>query len=196
MGAEAIREQCGALYELALADRLKHFTLRPDLLEAAADEVVATIRENYPDLQVPPHSRWRHFMLDGRDRWEEHAAKLDVPAQERARLECELAIVSVLLDAGAGPLWTYRDPDSGAEFARSEGLALASLDMFMAGAFSGGKGPGTDAAALARFSAEALARGFQVTEDNPLEGLGGRASLIAALGRAVSAGRSACASGP
>ncbi len=187
MGAEAIRVQCGALYELGLAGKLKHFTLHPDKLEKAADEVVATIRETYPDLAVPPHSRWRHFVLDRRDRWEEHAAKLGVSAQERARLECELAIVSVLLDAGAGPLWTYKDPDSGAEFARSEGLALASLDMFMAGAFSGGKGPGTDAAALAAFSAEALAGGFQVTEDNPLEGLEGRASLIAALGKAVAA---------
>ncbi|MBE3637906.1 URC4/urg3 family protein [Mangrovicoccus sp. HB182678] len=187
LSPEAIRAQCGAIYDLGLAGKLKHFTLHPEMLETAADEVVATIRETYPDLAVPPHSRWRHFVLDRRDRWEEHAAGLDVAPQERARLECELAIVSVLLDAGAGPLWTYRDPDTGAEYARSEGLALASLDMFMAGAFGDGRGPGTTAATLARFSAEKLAAGFQVTEDNPLEGLEGRASLIAALGQAVEA---------
>ncbi|WP_206078396.1 URC4/urg3 family protein [Poseidonocella sp. HB161398] len=184
---DAIRAQCGALYDLGVAGRLDHFTVDPDRLEIAAEEVVATILETYPDLAVPPHSRWRHFVLDRRDRWAEQAAKLDVPPQEMARLECELAIVSVLLDAGAGPLWTYHDPDTGAEFARSEGLALASLDMFMAGAFGSGTGPGTTTARLSRFSAEALAAGFQVTEDNPLEGLEGRAALIAALGKAVEA---------
>ena len=187
MSAEAIRAQCGALYDLGVEGKLKHFSVHPERLSHAAEEVVATIRENYPDLNVPPHSRWRHFWLDRRDRWAEHAERLEVPPQDRARLECELAIVSVLLDAGAGPLWTYRDPDTGAEFARSEGLALASLDMFMAGRFGDGRGPGTRAGRMARFTAADLAEGFQVSEDNPLEGLDGRASLIAALGRAVEA---------
>ena len=54
----------------------------------------------------------------------------------RARSDFDLAIVSVLLDAGAGPQWRYRDPLIGHEFARSEGLALASINMFMWGVFS------------------------------------------------------------
>ena len=55
----------------------------------------------------------------------------------RARAEFDLAIVSVLLDAGAGPRWRYRDAVTGESIGRSEGLAIASLDMFAAGAFSG-----------------------------------------------------------
>ena len=46
----------------------------------------------------------------------------------------DLAIASVLLDAGAGPDWRYREDVSGESFARSEGLAVASFDMFASGA--------------------------------------------------------------
>ena len=51
-------------------------------------------------------------------------------AAERARTAFDLAIVSVLLDAGAGPNWQFRYPVSGEYVGRSEGLALASLVMF------------------------------------------------------------------
>jgi hypothetical protein len=77
---------------------------------------------------VPFHSRWRHFRAGRQDRW----AAIDdaapwADAAERARAAFDLAITSVLLDAGAGPQWAYRDPDTGARVGRSEGLALASL---------------------------------------------------------------------
>ncbi|MEO1468979.1 MAG: DUF1688 family protein, partial [Pseudomonadota bacterium] len=83
---------------------------------------------------------------------------------------------------GAGPDWRYRDAD-GTAYARSEGLALASLDMFADGAF--GRAMASEAATLAGFGPDDLARGFQVGPDNPLEGLAGRAALIADLGRVV-----------
>ncbi|MEE4237638.1 MAG: URC4/urg3 family protein [Anderseniella sp.] len=174
---EAVRAQSRALLEAGLDGKLAHFTVHPEKLPAAADLVCDVIRTNYPSLDVPPHARWRHFVFDGEDRWAAHAdASLGDP-QERARTECELAIISVLLDAGAGPAWRYQDARTGQTYARSEGLALASLDMFMAGAFAPGR--------LAAFDAGLLASGFQVTADNPLEGLEGRAALIARLGQAV-----------
>jgi hypothetical protein len=43
----------------------------------------------------------------------------------------------VLLDAGAGNDWTYRDETSGQSFSRSEGLGVASFNMFRDGFFSG-----------------------------------------------------------
>jgi hypothetical protein len=46
-----------------------------------------------------------------------------------------LFLVSVLLDAGAGNAWAYTE-NGGEKFGRSEGLAIASLDMFLAGFFS------------------------------------------------------------
>jgi hypothetical protein len=40
-----------------------------------------------------------------------------------------------LLDAGAGNTWVYTE-SGGAKFGRSEGLAIASLDMFLSGFFA------------------------------------------------------------
>src|SRR5262249_53387197 len=113
--------------------------------------------------------------------WRDHAT--------RARAEFDLAIVSVLVDAGAGPTWRYRDRLTGSEIGRSEGLALASLDMFAAGAFSGVPGDPlrADAEPLARLSVADLRNGFQVDEHNTLVGLDGRAALLRRLGEQVAA---------
>ncbi|MBV8510042.1 MAG: URC4/urg3 family protein [Xanthobacteraceae bacterium] len=173
---------------LGLTDRLPHFQVDLTRLDAAVDLVLATMRNNYPSLDVPFHARWRHFVLGGVDRW---AAIADMQRwtdrAARARAEFDLAIISVLLDAGAGPAWRYRDRVTGAEIGRSEGLALASLDMFAAGLFSARPGEPlrADADALARLSVADLHRGFQVDEQNPLVGLDGRVALLRRLGEQV-----------
>ncbi len=96
-------------------------------------------------------------------------------------------IVSVLLDAGAGATWRYRDPLNGIAVGRSEGLALASFDMWAQGAFSDDPAYPlcADATRLAALTIEQLAAGFQVGPENPLEGLEGRVSLLNALGKAL-----------
>lgn len=48
--------------------------------------------------------------------------------------------MSVLLDAGAGDKWRYKEPGSGATYERSEGIAVASLHMFKAGLYSSNSG--------------------------------------------------------
>jgi hypothetical protein len=106
---------------------------------------------------------------------------------ERARARFDLAIVSVLLDAGAGDRWRYREAATGADFARSEGLGVASFRMAEAGAFSTGGAWRADAAALAAIDAPALVRGFQVSDDNPLVGLDGRMALLRRLGATLAA---------
>jgi len=42
----------------------------------------------------------------------------------------DLYLVSVLLDAGAGSHWSYKSIDNGRVYRRSEGIAVASLEMF------------------------------------------------------------------
>ncbi|KAG5459634.1 MAG: hypothetical protein BJ554DRAFT_8419, partial [Olpidium bornovanus] len=137
----AVRERAAAVYRRARAGTLAHF--RADL--AALDRVAAYVRalvdRDYPAAGpdgVPPHSRWRHFQAGGVDRvaallarWHQAAG-----ATERARRVFDLFVVSVLLDAGAGSAWRYRDPGTGETYARSEGLAVASLEMFRSGLFS------------------------------------------------------------
>src|SRR5690606_34053664 len=106
-----------------------------------------------------------------------------------ARALVDLAVVSVLLDAGAGADWRWREPGTGIELGRSEGLALASLAGFQAGAFSSrAQEPlRVDAAGLQRLTEAELARMFQVGPGNPLVGLAGRARLMNALGQALAA---------
>ena len=172
---------------LGLDGRLEHFRLDLAQLETAADLVLTLTRQAYPTLDVPFHSRWRHFVVGADDRWaaiEQTARWSDVAARGRASFD--LAIVSVLLDAGAGTAWRYRDAVSGKTIGRSEGLAVASLNMFAAGAFTQSNDPlRVDAGALIALSDEALRRGFQVSADNPLAGVDGRADLLRRLGRTV-----------
>jgi hypothetical protein len=194
LNAEAVRGRAHRLLALALEGKLDHFRVDPGRLDDAADLVIEVTLATYPSLDVPFHSRWRHFVVSGEDRWaaiERAAAHMSEwrDAVERARAAFDLATVSVLLDAGAGPDWTYRDPASGVRIGRSEGLALASLDMFAAGAFSSDprRPLRVDAAALQAMTGETLCRHFQVDAGNPLLGVEGRVTLLRRLGAAVAA---------
>ncbi|WP_029085917.1 DUF1688 family protein [Brevundimonas aveniformis] len=183
LNAAAVRERAHEMLDLALAGQVQGWRVDLDRLPDTARFAAGVIRDQYPDLKVPFHARWRHFVFQGRDLWAEMSARLD-DADARARAAFDLAIVSVLLDAGSGPGWRYRDAPLGIEATRSEGLALASLRMFEAGAFSDRDDQPlrADAAGLIELSAAALAEGFQVADDNPLAGLEGRASLLNRLG--------------
>ena len=180
----AVRARGAEMLELARAGGT-HFAVDAAALPACADYVTEVIRANYPMLDIPHHARWRHFAAGGVDRWGALAATLGPDAAERARVRIDLCVTSVLLDAGSGPAWRYRE--DGRELARSEGLGVASLDAFRAGLFSSSGAPIADAAGLSGLETGALGRAFQVTADNPLAGLEGRASLLRALGGAVAA---------
>src|SRR5215467_14134334 len=110
---------------LGLKAELLHFCIDLERLEIVADLVADTTRAAYPTLDVPMHSRWRHFEFQGVDRWAPLAGAQAWNRDEAARSAFDLAVVSVLLDAGAGTSWSYRDHRSGATIGRSEGLALA-----------------------------------------------------------------------
>jgi Protein of unknown function (DUF1688) len=190
LNAGAVRKRAHRMLDLGLNDRLKHFRIDLDRLDATVDLVLATTQKAYPGFDVPFHSRWRHFVVGGTDRWAAIAgAKNWRDAGELARAEFDLAIISVLLDAGAGASWRYRDSVTGGAIGRSEGLALASLDMFARGAFSDSANDPlrADAATLQRLTVADLQAGFQVSDDNPLVGLEGRVGLLRRLGQQVAA---------
>ncbi len=188
---EAIRARCHELLRLGERDALPNFHVHFDRLPAAADYVAQVIRENYPTLEIPYHARWRHFTAGGIDRWGRLAAELKgLDADEIARIRFDLCVVSVLLDAGAGPGWKYAEAETGQTVTRSEGLAVASLHAFRAGLFSGdraGRPLRADAAGLCPLPPNAIEKAFQVTADNPLVGVEGRAALMRNLGAALKA---------
>jgi hypothetical protein len=170
---------------LGEAGKLEHWTVRLDRLPAVAAFVAEVVRDQYPTLEVPFHARWRHFVSGGRDLWAEVTATHYWPdAAARARAAFDLAITSVLLDAGAGPDWNFEDPKTGLTSTRSEGLAVASFRMFEAGAFSADPEDPfrADASVLSPLAADDLGAGFQVGATNPLIGLEGRAALLRRLG--------------
>jgi hypothetical protein len=190
LSAFAVRERAHEMLAAGLRGELSHFTVDIASLSMAAHVVSELIRANYPDLKVPFHARWRHFVIGARDLWAERAGETAwASPAAKARAEFDLAITSVLLDAGAGPSWKYLDPATSQVVTRSEGLAVASLRMFEAGAFSSDPADPlrADAERLTRLSHEEIADGMQSMVGNRLVGVEGRADLLASLGKAVAA---------
>ena len=183
----AIRERAGQMLKYVEDGRSAWFALDAAGLEAAVQATLSVTRQRFRDpSKIPFHSRWRHFEAGGRDRWAGLAERLKgLPPEEVARRRIDLAVVSVLLDAGAGGLWSYKEPASGQSFMRSEGLAVASFNMFANGAFSRDSKNDplrVDAERLVRLTPVDLAMGFQVRGHNSLLGLEGRAELLRKLG--------------
>ena len=184
----AVRERAGGLLARAREGGSAEFLVVDSRLDSAAEEVAAVTRSRYPSLEIPYHSRWRHFEAGGVDRRRALDERLgDADAAERARAQIDLALVSVLLDAGAGPAWSYREPGTGLVLTRSEGLGVASFHAFIDGHFSSdpSKPLQVDAAALGRMRAAELARALQVDAGNPLVGLEDRTALLRRLGGAL-----------
>ncbi|NET37633.1 MAG: URC4/urg3 family protein [Cyanothece sp. SIO1E1] len=183
-----IRERCHQLFTLACADQLEHFRCDLTQLEPIANYVIQVMKAEYPQLEIPFHSRWRHFEVGDRSRLDPFEQKLATySALEQARIKYDLAVMSVLIDAGAGTDWRYVEPGTGEIFQRSEGLAVASFHLFCQGMFSSDVNHPwqVDADGLQQLTKSALMTGFQVSADNPLVGLEGRLELLRSLGQVL-----------
>jgi hypothetical protein len=187
LSAAAVRERCEIVFAAAERGATQHFRLASAQLDEAVDRVIATTRRRYPDLAIPYHSRWRHFTTGGVDRAALVAPAAD--AAETARSRIDLAIVSVMLDAGAGARWCFHEAETGRVLSRSEGLAVASLRAMQAGHFSADPGSPwrADAAVLSQISPKALAGAFQHGTGNELLGIDARAALLRRLGEVCAA---------
>jgi hypothetical protein len=184
----AVRERCANVTRAVEEGRSNHFRIDRSRLPVAARMVADFTRVRYRDLAIPYHSRWRHFDAGGRSRVSELNRHLACYGPEdRLRAHIDLAVVSVLLDAGAGGAWRYREPGMIDDYSRSEGLAVATIAAFISGAWSASPGEPlrVDGAALSQMDAPTLAHWFQVTSANPLPGLEGRAALLRRLGHVL-----------
>ncbi|MBR8836185.1 MAG: URC4/urg3 family protein [Stigonema ocellatum SAG 48.90 = DSM 106950] len=184
----AIRERCGQLFTMVVEDKSRYFSCDLTQLGRVADYVISVMREDYPDRQIPFHSRWRHFEAGGVSRNSQLDEKLTgLTSVEKAVAKFDLAIVSVLLDAGAGNTWYYYEQETGLNFRRSEGLAVASFQMFCQGAFSSSPQQPlqVDAQKLQVLTEKELAHGFGANAENPLVGIAGRLRLLQKLGQVL-----------
>lgn len=170
----AIREAAERVLSFVEANESPWFSVNFARLEPVVDFVVSIMQRDYPSGEIPFHSRWRHFDTDRIS-----VCFQGMEARSRVESALELAIVSVLLDAGAGGDWRYCDR-VGKQWSRSEGLAIASFDAFERGDFGGVKqvtGQG-----LRKLTMHQLAEIFQVSDNNPIVGLEGRWQLLQRLG--------------
>ncbi len=184
LSAAAVRQRCRWFFEAARAGTLKHFVYDDSMLDDCVQVVAQETLTNYPDLVVPYHSRWRHFETPTGDLSNVLLKYVGASDQDRCRAELDLVFVSVLLDAGAGGRWQYRDADTGMVYRRSEGLAVASIRMFVAGLFSSDPASPcqVDSDALIALDVDGLERGFKTDDDNSLPGLAERTLLLNRLG--------------
>jgi len=179
-----VRTRCMRLYKLAKNDALKYFHLQLDKLPVAVGRVVDCIKKFYPDLRIPYHSRLRHFgeeRISWLNREWQHVNEM-----ESTRRMIDLVTVSVLLDAGAGPVWGFAAMD-GTRYTRSEGIAVASFEMFVRGLFSSDPKCKyqVDARGLANLTLNHLEEGFQICGSNKMVGLEGRFQIIKRLGEVM-----------
>ncbi|GAA6037792.1 hypothetical protein JCM8097_005039 [Rhodosporidiobolus ruineniae] len=182
----SIRERCTRVFALAQSNKLDYWTLDLSQEGKIVDFVCELIARDYgTDYDsIPPHGRWRHFVGDRVDpllqKWEED----NVDPLEKARRLVDLMVVSVLVDAGAGNEWKYSPKEGGAPIARSEGLAVGSLEMFEKGMFSGEEEQPfrVDAVGLSKITPQQISDAMQVSDSNPMTGIDGRAQLLVRLG--------------
>lgn len=142
---KSIRDRCEMVYSAIKSGHPEaRFEIDESQLDNVAEFVADLIKKDYPNpsTDVPPHSRWRHFLPVGSVESSVIEPLRVAGGDEKVVVKAllDLFVISVLLDAGAGDKWKYTR--KGLEpVGRSEGLAMASMDIFMQGAFSStGKG--------------------------------------------------------
>jgi hypothetical protein len=125
----AVRERCRALR--ARSDRGEgYLAVDAERIDRVVDYVAEVIRQDPTASELPTHGRMRHFDAGGRLRSIQLARMLGhLTREEQARALIDLVVPSVILDAGAGPAWAFTE--DGLRLERSEGLAVASLHLFL-----------------------------------------------------------------
>lgn len=189
-----IRSRCNLIFEAAKSDQLAHFRVNLSKMHYVVNFVQSLMDRDYASYDdVPYHSRWRHFEVGGVDRtaalkkgWRDSA---HCDSLEIARRLVDLVTTSVLLDAGAGDAWKYKEAGTGLEAGRSEGLGVASFHMFDSGAFSGdprGFPHRADSVGLKGLADDSVRAAFQVDDAaNPLVGCDGRTQVRGSDGGGV-----------
>ena len=184
---ETVRQRCAAVAQ----SKLQYWSVNDAALPSIIDYILKLIKRDYGTnyASIRPHGRWSHFLAQGKDRIEplfNEWKSAGVDKLEQTRRMTDLTVVSVLLDAGAGTTWKYTEK-GGDPIGRSEGLAIASLDMFKAGLFSTGQAHQVDAAALGKLTSEEIVNGMQVGKGNEMPGADGRADLLIRLAGVLTA---------
>ncbi|KAK1992534.1 DUF1688-domain-containing protein [Colletotrichum falcatum] len=187
----SVRERSKIVTEKALRNELKHFDVDMSKFQNVVSFVSKIIKRDYepPFNTIPGHGRHQHFCVGGRDRISQLLSTFpeEVDNTEKCRRMIDLFLVSVLLDAGAGTKWSYKSTENGRVYRRSEGIAVASLEMFKTGIFSSDSKNKfqVDKDGLRNLTVEKVAAGLQSQPGNEMAGIEGRTQLLQRLADAL-----------
>ncbi|CDO96504.1 unnamed protein product [Kluyveromyces dobzhanskii CBS 2104] len=186
----SVRETCEKVYGKSLGKnngKSKHFDVSTDKMSKVADYLLNIIERDYQNLaDIPVHGRWQHLNCNGVDRMDNLIQKWTSEGHdslEVCRRLIDLITFSVIVDAGAGSTWNYKEGET--LIGRSEGLAIASFYMFQKGDLSKDKSQTVNGATLKSFDKADFDKGFQISAENSLQGYEGRIELIRSLGNSL-----------
>ncbi len=189
-----IRRRSFVLYDNLIKNKSDYFTLDEKKWGYVLSLLVNVMKERFPSAKnnqdfirlIPPHSRLRHFEVSGKILWHEFNDLKEKNLHEWGRTMFDLVMMSALLDAGAGAKWKYESKELKETFIRSEGLGVATFEMFRKGLFSSDpeKNPHqVSFKKLMSLTEEELKNAFQDSPEHPLEGLSSRLELMCAWGK-------------
>ncbi|CAM0135817.1 hypothetical protein VKS41_001747 [Umbelopsis sp. WA50703] len=182
LSLRAVREQNKRIYECVKTGQLQHFDIDLEKMEEVVRFVTLLVKRDFDDpSEMPTHSRWRHFDAGGKPRIKQLLASMPASSQlDKAKRLIDLFVISIILDTCPLHQWGYQEKSTGRVHRRTEGVAIAVLEIFKSGLFSSDPGDPyrVDAAALADLTVEDLANGFQISAKNSLVGLEDRINLI------------------
>jgi len=186
--AEAVRVRAQVLLEKARAGALEYTSVDLSKLGPAADRAISAAEKSFPDGQFPPYSIWRNLEAGGVDRWGMLAGARGFSGpEEMARSAFDLAIITALLGDLDAENWTYDEIVTGQSYDGRDGLAVAALNLFAAGAFSAEPGDPmrVDAHALIRLVPEELSADLTASDGKPLPDGEHRFRRLVKLGEAI-----------
>ncbi|KAG2173013.1 hypothetical protein INT44_006986 [Umbelopsis vinacea] len=182
LSLRSVREQTKQMQHIVQSGRLQHFDIDLGKMEEVVRFVTLLVKRDYDDpSDMPSHSRWRHFEVGGKPRIKQLVSSwASATPTEKAKRLIDLCVMSVLLDVNPLHHWAYQEKSTGRTHKRTEGIAIAVLDLFKSGLFSSDPGDPNrvDASALADLTLDDLTSGFQLNAKNSLIGLEDRINLI------------------
>jgi hypothetical protein len=136
----AVREGCFKVQEAAVKNKLQHFDIDTTKLQDMVQLVISLIKRDFDEpSQIPVHGCWRLFDVGGRPRIQtliNSWASLGTDPTEQTRRVLDLFVVAILLDIDPQIGYFYKESTTNRTFKKREAIAIAVLDMFIAGTFS------------------------------------------------------------
>lgn len=142
MSLRSVREQARRIQDCVQSGRLQHFDIDLDKMEEVVRFVTLLVKRDFDDpSEMLTHSRLRHFDAGDKPRIKQLTSSWTSADQaDKAKRLIDLSVISILLDVNPLHQWTFQEKATGRMYKRTEGIAIAVLELFKSGFFSSDPG--------------------------------------------------------